>query len=127
MSAWLGDHAMGAQVMYGVIKMRLIISTGGRGSRPRPWVARITGTDDHFGFAREFMRPVYDYTYASRKGKNTWVYYFLPPGIYETKYPISWKHDERFFFRIDNDGSRHRIAREEVIECLENVNSESMS
>lgn len=110
--------------MYGVISMRLIISTGGRGSRATPWVARITNTADHFGFAREFMRPVYDYTNATRKGKNTRVYYFLPPGIYETKYPISWKHDTRFFFRVEETGEWHEISKDEVLECLKNAISE---
>lgn len=110
--------------MYGVISMRLIISTGGRGSRPSPWVARITGTNDHFGFAREFVRPVYDYTNATRKGKNARVYYFLAPGIYETKYPISWRHDTRFFFQVNESGEWDEISKNEVLEWLKNVTLE---
>lgn len=100
--------------------MRLITSTGGRGSRPHPWVARITGTDDTYGLAREFLRPVYDYTHATRKGKNTHVYYHMAPGLYELYYPISWKHDTRYFARVDDDGELHNITRDEVLECLKN-------
>ena len=108
--------------MYGVIGIRLITASGANWtSRPRPWVAKITGEDSQFGLARDFLRPVYDYTYATRKGKNTFVYYHMAPGIYELYYPVSWKHDARYFARVDEYGDIHEITREEVDECLKNT------
>ena len=111
--------------MYGVIGIRLIVATGGTwSSRPRPWVARLTGLDSTYGFAREFLRPVYDYTHATRKGKNTMVYYHMAPGVYELYYPVSWRHEERYFARVDEQGEIHRIERDEVIAWLPNATSE---
>lgn len=105
--------------MYGVIEVKLINGTGGRfAQRPRPWCARIIGTDPTFGLKREFVKAVYDYTVASRKGKNIYVYFNLAPGIYEVFYPTSWKHEARYFVRVDNDGEVHTIKRAEVLECL---------
>ncbi len=113
--------------MYGVIGIRLIIATGGTfASRPRPWVARITALHERFGFTREFLRPVYDYTYATKKGKNTYVYFHMAPGLYELFYPVSWQHDERYFARVDDNGDLHKISREEVAECLKSADSVSV-
>lgn len=111
--------------MYGVIGIRLITASGANWpSRPHPWVARITGEDAQFGFARDFLRPVYDYTHATRKGKNTYAYYHMPPGLYELYYPVSWRHDTRYFARVDKTGTIHTITREDVVECLKNTISE---
>jgi len=113
--------------MYGVISAELINGVAWA-SRPRPWVARLTALDDHWGFCREFVKGVQDYTYARRSGgRGIYVYYALAPGLCEVYRPISWKHEERFFCRVDGNGSLHRIEREEVIECLKNDCSVSTS
>ena len=107
--------------MYGVLAIRLIVATGvNRSSRPRPWVARITGTHSHYGLAREFMKPVYDYSRASRKGKDTYAYFNLPPGLYEVYHPTSWKHETRYFAQVDEHGDIHEVSKEVVLECLKN-------
>lgn len=103
---------------YALIKVKLIVATGPRSSRPRPWVARLAGLDDRWGFLREFVKGVYDYTYATQKGKNVWVYFALGPGLYEVYYPTSWKHEERYFIIVDEDGIEQKITKSEVIECL---------
>lgn len=105
--------------MYGVIAIRLIIATGSQWpSRPHPWVAKITGLDRRYGLSREFRKAIYDYSNATKNGKNTVAYYFLPPGLYEIYYPTSWKHEYRGFQRVDEAGERTEITREEIIKCL---------
>lgn len=111
--------------MYGVLAIRLIVGSSRWPSRPKPWVSRITGTNSQFGLAREFIRPVYDYTYASKgTGKNTHAYFALPPGIYEVYYPTSWKHEYRGYIEVDEQGDLHDITREDVDTCLKNTISE---
>lgn len=111
--------------MYGVIRAKCIRGSAAWGSRPKPWVAHLTGLDSHFGFAREFVRGVYDYTYATKSGLHgVYLYFAIPPGLYEVYWPISWKHEYRGFRRVDEFGNVHDIEREEVIECLKNVASE---
>jgi len=114
--------------MYGVIGIRLIIGSSRWPSRPKPWVARLTRLDDHYGFAREFIRATYDYTHASKaNGKGTRMYFAMPPGVYEGCWPISWKHEHRGFWQVDEQGNIYDITREEVIECLKKSVSESVS
>lgn len=111
--------------MYGVIAIRLIIGSSRWPSRPKPWVARLTRLDDHFGFAREFIRATYDYTHASKaNGKGTRMYFAMPPGVYEIYWATSWKHEYRGFRRVDDNGDIHDITREEVLECLTKLASE---
>jgi hypothetical protein len=105
--------------VYGVLSIKLIVGSMYWRSRPNPWVARITGLDPVYKLAREFQSPVFDYSRATRNGKNTYVYYFLPPGIYEVWYAISWKHETRYFIQVDESGVKHEIGREEVLECLQ--------
>lgn len=113
--------------MYGVIKAEIIAGSGWAAPRPRPWVARIVGPDPTWGLRREFMRGVYDYTLARKSGsRGIYVYWMLPPGMYEVYRPVSWKRDERFFIRVTDDGEWHKIGREEVEQCL-NDTSESTS
>lgn len=114
--------------MYGVIAVRLIIGSSRWQRRPKPWVARLTGLDDHYGFAREFIRATYDYSYATKaNGKGTCMYFAMPPGFYEVYWPTSWKHDYRGFRRVDEYGNVNTITREEVCECLKKSASESTS
>lgn len=115
--------------MYGTVKAE-VIRGAGWASRPRPWVARITGQDRQFGLAREFVKGVWDYTHASGKfgGRGIYIYWALPPGVYEMYRPVSWneRSDERFFFRVDDSGEIQPITRDEVLECL-NATSASTS
>lgn len=116
--------------MYGVIETELFrpayeIRQGRRtlySTHPRPWVAQICGLDDKWGYQREFMRGVYDYTRTNNVGsRGTRIYYHLPPGIYEVDRPVTWRRRERFFCRVDNNGDIHKLTREEVDECLKSA------
>lgn len=113
--------------MYGVISARCIVATGEFPSRPRPWCARLSGLDAKYGFKRDFVRGTYDYSRATRKGKNVYVYFALAPGLYEFYRPVSWKHESREFLRVDDNGDVHYIEREEVVSCLTKSCSESTS
>lgn len=105
--------------MYGVIVARPIIATGRTfSSRPKPWVAKIIGLHPRYSFTREFVKAVYDYTYAAKSGKGQTMYWFVPPGIYEVYYPTSWKHETRYFVRVTDEGDVIEISRDEVLECL---------
>lgn len=110
--------------MYGTISAEVIRSAAWA-SRPRPWVARLTGLDRQFGLVREFVKGVWDYTYArgKRGGRGIYIYWSLAPGLYEIFRPVSWRHEERFFFRVDDGGEIQTITHDEVLECLKNATS----
>lgn len=111
--------------MHVAFSAELIRGTGLRHPpRPNPWVARIVGTDSHWGLKRVFVKGVYDYTYARKSGgRGTFVYWFLSPGIYEVFYPTSWNpnRDVRQFIYVGEDGTIKTIERGEVVECLKNA------
>lgn len=109
--------------MYAVIHAELINGSGARfAPRPRPWVARLTALDDRWQFKREFIKGVYDYTYARSTGsRGIYLYFALAPGCYEVYRVISWKHEERYFCQVTKDGDMRRIDRQEVIECLKSM------
>ncbi len=114
--------------MYGVIALEWIKGSGRFTPRPLPWVARLTGFDKQFVFARQFVRATYDYTYARKSGgRGIYLYFALPPGVYEVFEVLSWKHDQRYFVEVSGDGAVHERTLEETIECLTNVASESAS
>jgi hypothetical protein len=84
----------------------------------RPWVARITGFDDHYVFAREFIRGIKDYTFANSTGsRGIFAYYPLKPGIYEVNERISWRNHRRYFIRVENTEITE-ISKEEIERCL---------
>jgi len=88
--------------------------------RPKPWVARITGKDPRWKYKREFLAGVYDYSRVTtrRAGRGIYLYFFLAPGIYELFAPISWKHEMRYFARVNSDGELVKITEEELCKCL---------
>lgn len=111
--------------MYGVIAIRLIVGSSYFPSREKPWVARLGGLCAQYGLQREFVRGVYDYTYATKQnGKNTYLYFNLPPGLYEVYQPTSWKHERRYFVCVTEDGEVQEISKDEAVECLKNTTSE---
>ena len=82
----------------------------------KPWVARLTGTDPQWGFQREFMNGIADFSRANRP-KTRGVYYLftLPPGVYEVKGGSSWKSaGDRKFILVTGDASQ-KIGMAEVL------------
>lgn len=106
--------------MYGLFHASVERGVGGQ-----PWVAALTGLCPTYGFKREFVRGVRDYTYAAtHTGRVTGVtmYFALPPGIYDTYDPGSKPF--RNLIRVDDNGDLYPISKEEVIQCLKNATSE---
>lgn len=85
--------------------------------RPKAWVARITGTDRQYAFAREFLRGKKDYAEANKTGsRGVYWWYELGEGdIYEINAPQSWKHADRYF-ALSSRGQLIRMELDEVIE-----------
>jgi hypothetical protein len=85
----------------------------------KPWVARLRGLSEEYGFDREFVHGQWDYSKASGTGaRGIFVYYALKPGIYEVNERVSWKHVDRYFIRVTEGAEVERISREEVLQCL---------
>jgi hypothetical protein len=79
-----------------------------------PWVARLTGYHEKYGYERDFLRGRRDYRDANRKGtRGVYLYFLLPPGIYEVRALESWTKDRRYFVR-SADGRAHEIDKGEV-------------
>lgn len=84
----------------------------------RPWVARITGHDAHYSYAREFLQPVYDYSRATTTGaRGIYLMYALCPGLYEINERISWQRHRRWFACVEGTEITE-ITQEELETCL---------
>lgn len=79
------------------------------------WVARITGTDEQHGFAREFLDGALDYSRAnSVRSRGVYRVWQLDDGIYEIKEQRSWNRADRYFARVDGD-TITKISVEDVM------------
>lgn len=82
----------------------------------RPWVARITGPDERFGLAREFIEPRRDYREASNSGRGVILVFALRPGIHEVKEITSGRYFERRFVTVTPDGKIRATTSLELFE-----------
>ena len=88
--------------------------------RRQPWVARIDGFDSYYGYKRQFMPYVTDYSRCNSTGsRGVMHYYCLDDGIYEVSERISWKRTRRYFILAFN-GEYEKVEREEVDRWLKN-------
>ncbi len=95
--------------------MENVIITGEQIGSSKPWVARITGLDQRFGFERDFLGGVRDYTKAnSVRTRGIETSFSLEDGLYEIHLPKSWKKATREFIEI-KDGQKLAIKKEEVL------------
>ena len=85
-----------------------------------PWVAKITGLDNRYGFVRDFVKGQKDYSQANSTGsRGIFLHYFLEPGgIYEINERKTWKRAKRYFAKIVDHHTLIEISPEEVIKCL---------
>ena len=91
----------------------------------RPWVSRLVGAHPSGELQREFLRGLHDYSHGKEHhSRGVYIYFAIPPGVYEFFRPVSWRRNERFFGRVTEDGRIERIAKQEVIECLSVITSE---
>lgn len=83
-------------------------------NKTRPWVAKIIGRSNQFGYERKFMRGQKDYQDANSVGsRGVFCYYPLDSGVYEIHERVSWKRTRRYFIRVI-DEKYHEISRDAV-------------
>ena len=87
----------------------------------RPWVARLRGLDERYGFAREFIVGMRDYGLANSLGsRGVFEYFALESGLYEINECIKLGRARRYFIRV-KDTAITEISREEVEQCLKSA------
>jgi hypothetical protein len=80
----------------------------------QPWVARITGLDPKYGFAREFQGYKKDYRHTNKAGsRGVYKRYFLDDGIYEVNDRQSWRSTVRYFIVVSHSKAG-RIEKRDV-------------
>lgn len=90
----------------------------------RPWVSRLTGLWPNGQIKRQFMRGLHDYTHGqAHHSRGVYLYFTLPPGLYEFFRPVSWRRDERFWGRVTEQGEIEAMTREEIMQCLKSDTS----
>lgn len=88
----------------------------------RSWCAEIAGRDERFGYRRVFLRYKRDYRESNSKGsRGVYKFYILESGhIYEVSAPKSWRHVDRYFCKVTEDGGIVRLSANEVDAWLMN-------
>ncbi|SKO40283.1 hypothetical protein [Mycobacteroides abscessus] len=82
----------------------------------KTWLARITGIDEKFGMAREFVRWDRDGDHRSRSGMTGTLYYTISDGVYEGNEPRSSKRGR--FYLIVEGGTEREVSKEEALAAL---------
>lgn len=90
----------------------------------RPWVARIGGTSERFGFDREFIAPIKDWTRASRtmRGRLRGLVYAFPLRVgWVVEVQEGDRHDRpiRYFARVAPTGLDEISAEEAMVWAAE--------
>lgn len=92
------------------------------------WVAEIVGTHPLYHYDRRFLCGRTDYTRTRSIGRGTYKQYLLrSDAIYEVYAPISWKHHDRYFCRVMDDGTIVRLTQTEVDTWLTSNHGASQS
>jgi hypothetical protein len=87
---------------------------------PVGWVARITGRDPKYGFAREFLRGSVSFRDVEDElgARGVYRWYELEEGaFFEVNAPLSWTSADRYFCRSER-GRVVRMTREEIDAAL---------
>lgn len=79
------------------------------------WVAKITGKDEKYKYAREFIRGKKDYTHANSKGsRGIFLYFLIESGfVYEVK-----GSKKRYFCKVSEDGEIIELTGDDVDEWI---------
>jgi len=103
-----------SEMPYGVERYRAIL---GR-DKSRPWVARLLGCSEQYGFTREFIHGQIDYSRANSIGsRGVFLYFALKDGIYEVNERTSWTKVRRYFLLVDST-EMVEVSKEEVTQWL---------
>lgn len=82
------------------------------------WVAEITGPDEKYRLARNFLKPKLDYSHSNGVGsRGIFAEFILTSGaVYEVKSQVTWQRVERYYCYVDDEGDIIHITDEDV--CL---------
>jgi len=91
--------------------------------KSRPWVARLTGLDEQYGFSRAFVCGQIDYSRANSVGsRGVYLYFALTDGVYEVNERTSWTKVRRYFILVD-DTEIIEVERKDVEQWLQQPTS----
>lgn len=109
------DQAVMIRNFEGAVSKLMPCASGHRSPSLFPWVAEIQGIDPTYGFQREFLKCMKDYSGANSKGSRGVIYTFvLYPGVlYEVSCKTSWFGSRRYFCTLV-DGSPKEMTREQA-------------
>lgn len=90
-----------------------------RDMRPeRPWVALINGLCPKYEFHRGFLRGAVDYREADKRGsRGVYLYFALPPGLYEVYERLDHHRSRRYFVQVANLAVTE-VSKKEVLTCM---------
>ncbi len=84
-----------------------------------PWVAKVTGRDEKYGFHREFLAAKWLRRDAnSTQSRGVMLEFDLQEGqLYQVHSFVSWRREDRYFCVVNAESIR-RISENEVMEWL---------
>lgn len=114
-----------------ILSMKMFLASGGRdrgveiSKCRKPWVAEITGTDDKFGFQRQFLRGNVQRKRSSSTGNRGSELWFTIESnhIYQVQYFASWRDKRRYFVTVTDDGEIVKVEEKWVRNRLELMSS----
>lgn len=84
----------------------------------RAYVARITGKDQKFGFAREFVRCHDDQTGRSGRGNKNYAVKHLADGIYEAKSTWRSLDSHTTYFQVIGGSVAQILSKDKVLDLI---------
>jgi hypothetical protein len=92
--------------------------------KSRAWCAKIVFAQNEsiYIFKRIYLNANISYLESNSVGsRGVFAFYNLEEGnVYEVNSPLNWKHDDRYFCRIENN-ELIRMTKQEVLEWLKNL------
>lgn len=86
-------------------------------AKGKTWLARITGADEKYGLAREFVKVARGDDNRSRSGMTGSITYRIGDGVYEGNEPRSGKWGR--FFIVVSGGRFRLVEKDEALAALD--------
>jgi hypothetical protein len=90
----------------------------------RAWCAKLVGVKQNGTtiIKKEFLKPSISYLESNGTGsRGVYAFYNLENGnFYEVNSPVSWKDDEHYFCKIENN-KVIEITLKEIVQCQNNL------
>ena len=90
---------------------------------PSGWVAELIGLDHRYGYKRRFLRPRKDYAKSNSTGsRGVYAWFVIESGkCYEVCEKLSWRHSNRYFCQVTDQGNIVEMDKNEVDEWVKNI------